>query len=401
VLRVANHPGQYATLQSERRFVFMIAGTQGGKTGWAPFWLKREIERKGPGDYLAVTANFPLLNLKMMPEFLRIFRDTLHLGEWQESKRVFQMTDGTRIIFCSATNPEGLESATAKAAWLDEAGQNQFKRDSWEAILRRLSINQGRALITTTPYNLGWLKTECERFQAGDPNYDVINFPSIMNPVFPKEEYQRAKDTLPDWKFKLFYEAKFTRPAGLIYSDYLDEYEGHKIKPFTVPQEWPRYVGIDPGATNTALIWLAHDIEKNVYYAYRESCEGELTTGQHVAKALSVSANENVANWFLGAKSEKQYRLDWQAAGISAREPAIVDVEAGIDRVIGLFKAQRLYIFDTLRGLRDDLGSYSRELDDNGQTTDKIRDKESYHYADALRYVVLGLSSPRAGILWV
>jgi hypothetical protein len=401
VLRVSNHPGQYATLQSERRFVFMIAGTQGGKTGWAPFWLKREIERKGPGDYLAVTATFPLLNLKMKPEFLKIFRDTLHLGEWRESEKIFLMADGTRIIFCSAENSESVESATAKAVWCDEAGQYRFKLDTWEAVQRRLSIHQGRALITTTPYNLGWLKTEHDRWQAGDPNYDVINFPSIMNPVFPKEEYQRAKDTLPDWKFKLFYEAKFTRPAGLIYEDYLDEYEGHKIKSFAIPQEWPRYVGIDPGAVHTALVWLAHDTAKNVYYAYRESCEGGLTTGQHVAHALSLAANENVANWFLGAKSEKQYRLDWQAAGISAREPAIVDVEAGIDRVIGLFKARRLYIFDTLRGLRDDLGSYSRELDDNGQTTDKIRDKESYHYADALRYVVLGLSGPRAEILWV
>ena len=43
------------------------------------------------------------------------------------------------MYFGHANDPDSLESATAKAAWLDEAAQNKFKLDSWEAILRRLS----------------------------------------------------------------------------------------------------------------------------------------------------------------------------------------------------------------------------------------------------------------------
>jgi hypothetical protein len=70
------------------------------------------------------------------------------------------------------------------------------------------------------------------------------------------------------------------------------------------------------------------------------------------------------------------------------REPVIVDVEAGIDRVIELFKTKRLFIFKSLVGLRDELGTYSRELDDMGQPTEKIKDKETFHRLDALRYVV-------------
>ena len=41
----------------------------------------------------------------------------------------------TNVYFGHAQDPDSLESATAKAAWLDEAGQGKFKLDSWRAVL--------------------------------------------------------------------------------------------------------------------------------------------------------------------------------------------------------------------------------------------------------------------------
>ena len=147
----------------------------------------------------------------MLPEFLRVFQHTLRLGTWHAQDRVFTYHDGkTRVIFGSAINPESLESATAKAAWLDECGQDDFRLESWEAVNRRLSIHQGRILGTTTPYNLGWLKQIIyDRWRGGDEDYDVIQFPSAVNPAFPREEYERAKRTLPAWKFRMFYDGQF------------------------------------------------------------------------------------------------------------------------------------------------------------------------------------------------
>jgi hypothetical protein len=129
----------------------------------------------------------------------------------------------TQIFFGHATDSESLESATAKAAWLDEAGQKKFRLGSWEAILRRLSIHEGRALITTTPYDLGWLKQllwdPWQDAKRNHPLIDVIRFDSIQNPAFPRRELERARDTLPGWKFDLFYRAisgrsRQRRPGG-------------------------------------------------------------------------------------------------------------------------------------------------------------------------------------------
>ena len=405
------HEGQMAAWDSKKRIVAVLSGTQAGKTSYGPWHMLREVERNGPGDYLAVTATFPLLKLKMLPEFLSLFQHRLHLGEWRAVDRVFVFDqdackvrfgwdEAARVIFGSATNSESLESATAKSAWLDEAGQDQFRLESWEAVQRRLSLHQGRVLITTTLYNLGWMKQQIyDPWRDGTAtDIDVIQFPSITNPAFPPEEFERMRNALPDWKFKLFYEGLYARPAGLIYSDFVDLYRedgGHKVRPFLIPPEWPRYVGIDFGAVNTALVWLVRDPEANVLYIYRESLDGDKTTPEHVSTAKHAANGLNVISWWGGSKSERQPRMDWKASGIVVNEPPISDVEAGIDRVIALFKTMRLYVFDSCRGILDELGTYSRELGSDGQPTEKIRDKETYHRLDATRYVIAGIERGR------
>ncbi len=338
-----------------------------------------------------MTSTFPLLKLKMLPEFLRLFQDTLHLGEWQAGDHVFTYKDGeTRIIFGSATNPESLESATAKAAWLDEVGQDQFRLESWEAVQRRLAVNQGRVLGGTTVYNSGWLKTEVfDKWKAGNHDFQVIQFPSITNPAYPRAEYERLKMVLPEWKFKMFCRGEFDKPEHLIYGSFSSEYRedgGHKVHAFEFPAEWPRHVGVDFGAINTATVWVTHDPASNVYYVYRETLEGNMTSKEHARKALERAKGVNVLTWTGGAASEKQPRWDWRAENVPVRESRVVEVEAGIGRIIGLWRTHRLFVFDCCRGLLDELGTYSRKLDKGGQATDEIADKQTFHRLDALRY---------------
>ena len=77
------------------------------------------------------------------------------------------------------------------------------------------------------------------------------------------------------------------------------------------------------------------------------------------------------------------------------REPPIKDVEVGIDRVYGALKKVQLLVFDDLAGLLDELGTYSREVDELGEPTEKLAEKARYHRLDALRYIVSHLKSGR------
>ncbi len=404
-LRLHLHPGQRRAWHSSRRFVVVLAGTQGGKTAFGPHWLFREIQRRGAGDYMVVTPTFPLLEMKALPEFRRLFEDILKLGHYigspvrkfvfspEGARRAYGNTDLTNIFFGYAADPDSLESATAKAAWLDEAGQKKFKLASWEAIQRRLSIHQGRVLITTTPYNLGWLKQKLwDEWRKGDKDIEVVRFESRDNPAFPEEEFERARRTLPRWKFDMFYRGVFTRPAGLIYDNFS---EAHKCPRFAVPRDWKRYIGLDFGGVNTAAMFYAEEPGTGRLYAYREYKAGGRTAAQHAAKILEGEPFPALVVG--GSKSEGQWRQEFRAAGLPVRGPDQSEVEVGIDRVYGAHANDSIIVFDDLYGYLDEKMSYSRALDVNGDPTEQIEDKHSYHFMDAERYIISYLNRVDSG----
>jgi hypothetical protein len=420
-LRIEFHPGQLRAWDSAKRIVCVLAGTQGGKTSFGPLWLWREIKTRGPGDYLVVAPTFPLLGRKALPEFRRMFEERrwsqrpeaepVQLGEYVGSPaaRFTFSPEGCRLMFGHipdvstnvyfghASDPDSLEAATAKAAWLDEAGQKKFRLGSWEAILRRLSVHQGRILVTTTPYDLGWLKQQLwdpwMDASRNHPLIDVIRFDSTENPAFPPAEYERARASLPRWKFDLYYRAIFTRPAGLIYDNFDEDL--HKVPRFALPAAWPRFLGLDFGGVNTAGLFYAKEMDAGGnhwtgrLYLYREYKAGGRTAAGHVKALLDGEQCRPFAVG--GSASEDQWRQEFCSAGLAVHEPAITgadSVEVGIDRVYGAHAKGEILVFDDLAGYLDEKLSYSRELDESGQPTEKIEDKDSFHLMDAERYIV-------------
>ena len=67
-------------------------------------------------------------------------------------------------------------------------------------------------------------------------------------------------------------------------------------------------------------------------------------------------------------------------------------------RVIAALKDHKLLVFSSCTGIIDEFGMYSRELDANGQPTDKIKDKATYHRLDALRYAAGVMSEAPAQV---
>ena len=395
------HEGQRRAWNSKKRFVAVLSGTQGGKTSFGPHWLYREIVRQGPGDYLIATPTFPLLEVKALPEFKRLFESGLRLGRYVASPvKRFEFSDQgarrtfgprfdpnvpTTVFFGYAADPESLESMTAKAAWLDEAGQKRFKLGSWQAILRRLSLAEGRVLVTTTPYNLGWIKSELwDKWRGGDELVDVIRFESISNPRFPKAEFERARRNLPAWKFDMFYRGLMTRPAGLIYDNFDDA--RHVIPRFKLPDDWPRFLGLDFGGVHTAAMFYARDPSSRRLYAYREYLEGGRTAEGH-ARVL-LAGEPMVPDCVGGAGSEGQWRLEFRAGGLPVRDPVVTDVEVGINRVYGFHARDELFVFDDLAGYLEEKRTYARRLNAQDEPTEEIEDKSTFHLLDAERYIL-------------
>jgi len=394
------HGGQWRAWESSARFVVVLSGTQGGKTVFGPPWLFREIQRRGPGDYLVATPSFPLLYVKALPEFLQLFERTLGLGRFVQSPvrrfefsrdglaRTFgnRLAEPTTIYFGHASDPDSLEAATYKGAWLDEVGQKRFKLGSWEAVQRRLSIYEGRVLFTTTPYYLGWFKDRvADPAERGAAGYELVRFESIENPAFPRGEWERVRRELPRWKFDLFYRAIWTRPAGLIYDNFT---AADRIKRRPVPKEWRRYVGIDFGGVNMAALFYAEvpNTKPRRYWVYREYFPQEKRAISDHVRAITAGEPPGLIA-VGGAPGEGQWRREMRRAGLPVRRPSVSDVEIGIGRVYAAHQRGQIVVFDDLARYLDEKAAYSRALDEMGNPTMEIEDKGDYHLMDCERYL--------------
>lgn len=402
--RVPAHRGQILAWNSEAPIVAVLAGAQGGKTAFGPWWLLREIKRMGPGEYAAVSASFVLMFKKMQPEFMKVFKE---YGDYIGSpvprfefndrglKRLFKRDDEScTVFFGHGANSESLESMTLKAVWLDECGQRAFARASWEAISRRVLVYQGRVLLTTTPYSWNWLKTDVyDAWVNGDTETEVINFRTEDNPSQDPKTVAKARAKLPTWRAAMMFDGLFTRPAGQIYDCF--EPELNVVDRFKIPRHWKRFQGCDFGPVNTAAVWGAMDPLTEEVYLYRTYHAASEHAEVHAKEWASLDSQffepGTVKLKALvsvgGARSEDRWRAQYADAGYFIGRPAIADLETGITKTYGLIAKRKIKMFRDLEFLKQEITTYSREVNEDGEPLMAIADKAKYHRLDALRYL--------------
>lgn len=381
------HPGQARAWSSNKRYVSVVAGTGGGKTWFGPIWLYREITGHPGEDFLVVAPTYGLLQRVTFPEFMRFIGTMMPgiLSRYKAMERTLYLPTGGRVFFGSADRPVTLEGVHVRAVWLDEAGQ--MKREAWEVATRRVGHKKGRILITTTPYNVGWLKLEVyDRWKADDPDYDVIQFASVENPSYPMEEFERARKTLPDWKFNMFYKGQFTRASGLVYQD-LDQ-GVHIIERTDIPKSWPRYMGVDFGFTAPcAAVWgaLSPEDELIIYREYYRSGKLAEESAQEIIDKMD--ADEKVQRVY-GDPEDPASIAKYNRLGLNT-VPADNSILDGITEVIGRLRTKQLFITKGCSNLLDEAEQYQWKGDDDDPKDEPVH--KYCHALDALRYLVMGV----------
>lgn len=417
---VPYHKAQDLISDSSSRIVVMSAGSQGGKTVFGPHWLWDEIYHKsGPGDYIAVTSSYDLFKLKMLPSMLSVFESIYGMGRFWGGDRIIELADPEsgkflanrstdkmwgRIILRSADALSGLESATAKAAWLDECGQDRFTFDAYKAIRRRVALKRGRMLMTTTLYNIGWFTQhvidpataegisqfflepggEIELTVSDKKDTTVVQFDSTVNPSFSSEEFEEQRELLPDEEFQMFYRGRKAARRFLIYDSF--DFAKHTVKPFPIPESWKRFIGMDFGGAHMCAMFYAEEPGTGVLYCYREYLSGNKTIEQHVKDILKME--NGVPACYGGARGEDQWRTEFASNGLVIMPPATDDVDMGINRVYALHSAGAVIYFSNLSGILDEKGRYRRKRDSLGNATSDIEQKNTFHRLDAERYLM-------------
>ncbi len=438
------HEGQLRAWSSSAIDTIACAGTQGGKTASEAPWLLREIQRSAPlirslgfGKFIYAGPSLQLLKDQAIPLFRELFQETLQLGRLIEGgKPEFRFSEsGLRkllgftnckvtVTFAYTNDSANLESMTAQGGIWDEAGQKDNRYESYGAYNRRLKVARsttfgsiadfapdwwrewygdaegteavfGRRLWGTTPYEWNWFKTEVvDRAERGEPGFAFCNWPSWMNPRVSEAECRAELDKgAPLWRWEMMYLGLFKRPAGIIYDTF--DWHADTCDDFTIPANWKIYPGVDFGSANTGAVNVAEDPATKTLYVVSEYKQGGRTFREH---ADAIKSGRGLQVGAGGSHQEEGWREAFRSAGLPLDEPPTNNVNVQIGCVYSVLKTHSLKVFRSCKGLIEQFQGYSRELGSDGQPTEVIANKASYHILDALRYVVTKLRPPMKAV---
>ena len=386
---------QTKTLDSKARYIAMLGGTGGGKTWWGPLWLAvkiaEDIERgEGKGaTYLILGPTAEMVRDMLVPVFKAHYKGTPLEGTYWKQSNIYDLPGGGQILFRSADKPERIEGHHVRAAWIDEPGQ--MKALVWPILQARTGFYQAPILFTGYPWDMGWYYHDIfKMWESGDPDYEVIQFRSIDNPSYPREEYERAKRTLPKWMFDMRHDGQFCKPFGLVYPTFGGP--DMIIDPFEIPPDWPTYIGLDPGVFYGGLFLAWHD---GVYYAYTEYYVEQVRSAKDHAKELLGRIRGHALKWIYDPSritdvTDLKAHKDDKGNVIGPLVKGNNAVQAGIVTATGVINENRLKV---MRGrcpnFVDQMEKYSFPVDPvTGNVAKENPIKRDDHLPDCFRYVV-------------
>jgi hypothetical protein len=157
------------------------------------------------------------------------------------------------------------------------------------------------------------------------------------------------------------------------------------VKPFEIPNHWPRAYGLDVGWNKTAAIWAARDNETGVIYLYSEHYMGKEEPIVHTeaikGRGIWIPGVIDPASKGRSQKDGTQLIELYRQADL-VLSPADNAVEAGIYACDQLMRAGKLKAFNSLSNFYSELRVYRRDKD--GRVV-----KERDHLMDAMRYLVM------------
>lgn len=220
----------FHTLQDETNEILrhrhLVAGRRGGKTvsaAWEVLFycLHPEVfhtdvhgeESARPLHVWVLTKDYPA-GLPAWRTMLEAIRSADVEARTLSTTRTIEFPNGSLIEFKTAVDPEGLRGAGLDIMWMDEAAFIP-NADAYLVARPALSDHLGIILTTTTPSGKNWLYDEFWGDTAlQDLSQGRVEYRSIDNPYFPKEEWEYVRARYHPMLFKQEYMAAFDALQG-------------------------------------------------------------------------------------------------------------------------------------------------------------------------------------------
>jgi len=379
---------QWVLLNRNERFLYAIAGIQGGKTYLGAIWSAMQISEHPTLNGLICAPTYKILQQSTLPKFFEVF--PLARQWYKRGDNEIKIPNGGTVYVRSTEEPKHIEGMSIGWAWPDEIGQ--MKKEAHTNIQGRLSIVQGRMLGTTSPYALNWLYTDIYKPWAQGRLTDTFihQWRSIDNPYFPKDEYERAKGAYDRRTFARRYEGKFEKMEGLVYEEFDIDRNVISALPPTKTKGSPfvaNYVGgVDFGYNNPSCILAAHVTRDGEWYFVDEWYQTGKTTPEIIEKCKGWEVEHGTRYWYPDP-AEPDRIEEMKRAGLYVRDVS-KNITDGINSVRQLFREKRIFIMNTCPSLVEELSTYHYpEPTGIGAELEKPV-KMHDHAVDAMRYMI-------------
>lgn len=155
-----------------------------------------------------------------------------------------------------------------------------------------------------------------------------------------------------------------------------------------IPEYWPKWFGLDPGAANFAVMWLCKDPNSGVTYVY-----DEYKVKRHVNYAIHADAIKSRGKWIAGGidpheavkprDTGETVQTYFESHGLSLVS-AKGDSDATRIRIRAMLDSGALKIMDNCMGLLAEIRTYRYDSDH----PDKVARNQDDHLCDAMAYAI-------------
>jgi len=407
------------------KYVGYIGGIGSGKTMIGTITMLA-MAIQYPGDYLVCRQFSPELKVTTYKQFLEICASELILEHKIADMMIKLRAVGgsSNIYFRPLEEPDKFRSMNLSGFLIDEG--NQVSEEAFMLLQGRLrGPGLRKGIIVSNPNGHDWMyRWFFKKDHMSDwarNQYHLIKAPSTENKHLPEGYLESLKASWSEDRIKREIDGSFDAFEGMVYHEFRRDV--HVVKPFRIPDEWPRYVGIDHGYRNPAAwVWVAVGPDGELY-AYREFyerewliseiCNGKKEYGNYFKGTQQLMRGEKLVAACIdpstkarrGTTGESDY--DEYIRNLPRDFPlemARNDKQLGIDRVKSYLKQNPksgkplLYVFDTCSNLLEEITQYRYQETKPGQENRRAEKEEPYkvndHALDALRYVVMLMPDP-------
>lgn len=388
------HPTQIILHECEARFRICVCGRRWGKTTAALNELYKEAWANT--DKLArcwyVAPNYRQAKTVAWEMIKEIIPEQV-IQQINEAELSIRLINGVLCELKGADSQDSLRGAKLKFVVMDEYAS--MRSTVWDEVIRpaMADVPGSRAIFIGTPSGFNHFKVLFDKGESGDSEYKSFRFKTLDNPYVPESEIEEIKKKTNPTIFRQEYEASFEQMAGSVYPMF--RRDTHVVKPFPIPDDWDRMVGLDWGSRNpTAVLFTAIDEIGNLWF-YDAWQEAGLTVRQWADK---IKGREDIdkLNTFVIDPSALAQAREFGQYGIyfisynPETMKKVNDVNIGINLVSQYLLEGKIKIFNHCEEFVTQMEQYqwlpaSSKL--GADPRPQVLKKDD-HLVDSLRYVI-------------